>query len=83
VLLEWTIDHSGNDPIFRMTWREMEGPVVGEPTRRGFGELLVRRIAPRDVAGRSKVSYAAQGFEYELEAPLRELIDVRREEAAA
>lgn len=83
VLLEWTVDHSGSDPVFRMTWREMEGPVIGVPTRRGFGELLVRRIAPRDVAGRSKVSYAAQGFEYELEAPLRELIDVRREEGAA
>lgn len=81
VLLEWSIDHSGRDPIFRLTWRETEGPVIGAPTRRGFGELLVRRIAPRDVAGRSKVSYAAQGFEYELEAPLRELIDVRREEA--
>jgi hypothetical protein len=27
------------------------------------------------MAGKSQVRYAAEGFEYELEAPLRELID--------
>ena len=83
VLLEWSIDHSGNEPMFRLSWRETQGPTISAPKRRGFGELLVRRIAPRDVAGRSKVNYLATGFEYELEAPLRELIDVRHEEAAA
>jgi hypothetical protein len=35
----------------------------------------VRRIAPRDVAGRSTVSYESEGFQYELVAPLKELIE--------
>ena len=83
VQLQWYVDHSGSEPLFRLTWVETKGPPVQAPKRRGFGELLVRRIAPRDFAGRSKVSYQSQGFEYELEAPLRELIDVRGEEAAA
>ena len=74
VLLEWHVDRSGPEPIFRMTWREVEGPSIMPPTRRGFGELLVRRIAPRDVAGRGTVSYESGGFEYQLEAPLREII---------
>lgn len=82
VLLEWTIDKSGPEPIFRLLWRELDGPAVTPPTHRGFGELLVRRIAPRDVSGRGKVTYAASGFEYEIEAPLRELIDPDAEEAA-
>ena len=83
VSLQWYVDHSGSEPLFRLTWREMKGPPVETPKRRGFGELLVRRIAPRDFAGRSKVSYQSEGFEYELEAPLRELIDVREAESAA
>ena len=74
-MLEWTIDEFGKEPLFRLTWQEFDGPAVVAPVHRGFGELLVRRIAPRDVSGRGKVTYAAGGFEYEIEAPLRELID--------
>lgn len=75
VLLNWTIERTGEQPMFRLTWRELGGPPVSTPTRRGFGELLVRRIAPRDVAGRSTVSYESEGFRYELVAPLKELIE--------
>ena len=75
VQLTWKIDHSVDEPLFRLLWREIGGPAVTTPTRRGFGELLVRRIAPRDVAGRSTVNYDSQGLRYELEAPLKELID--------
>jgi len=82
VLLEWTIERSGPEPLFRLAWRELGGPPVIPPTHRGFGELLVRRIAPRDVSGHGKVSYAATGFQYEMEAPLRELIDPHADEAA-
>lgn len=75
VFLDWEIEGSGDDALFRLKWREAGGPTIRQPTRRGFGELLVRRIAPRDLSGHSKVNYAANGFEYEIEAPLRELID--------
>lgn len=76
VFLEWHIDRSGPEPIFRLTWKEEGGPAIAPPKRRGFGELLVRRIAPRDVAGHSKVHYEPHGFAYELEAPLREILYV-------
>ena len=83
VQLSWMIDRSGEEPLFHLAWRELGGPVVNAPTRRGFGELLVRRIAPRDVAGRSNVNYDSRGFQYELEAPLKELIDPKLDKAAA
>jgi two-component sensor histidine kinase len=82
VQLRWYIDNLGSDPLFHLIWKESGGPTVDAPQRRGFGELLVRRIAPRDVAGKSEVRYEAQGFEYELEAPLRELIDTPAKAAA-
>lgn len=77
VLLQWRIDNLGSDPIFHLHWKESGGPPVEAPARKGFGELLVRRIAPRDMAGKSEVRYDPAGFEYELEAPLRELIDTK------
>ncbi len=82
VTLKWTIDDFGKEPLFRLTWQEQDGPAVVAPAHRGFGELLVRRIAPRDVSGRGKVNYAASGFQYEIEAPLRELIDPTAADAA-
>jgi two-component sensor histidine kinase len=83
VKLQWRIDNLGGDPLFHLHWTESGGPIVETPTRRGFGELLVRRIAPRDMAGKSEVRYAPGGFEYELEAPLRELIDTKTAEKTA
>ncbi|WP_183044285.1 sensor histidine kinase [Pseudorhodoplanes sinuspersici] len=80
--LTWRIDNLGGDPIFHLHWKESGGPRVDAPSRRGFGELLVRRIAPRDVAGKSQVRYDADGFEYELEAPLQELIGPQKDEDA-
>jgi two-component sensor histidine kinase len=82
VKLHWRIDNLGGDPVFHLHWMESGGPTVETPTRRGFGELLVRRIAPRDMAGKSEVRYTPAGFEYELEAPLRELIDLKSARAA-
>lgn len=75
IFLQWDIERRQAEPIFRMVWLERGGPAVAAPQRRGFGELLVRRIAPRDVAGHSKVSYENEGLRYELEAPLKELLD--------
>ena len=75
VFLQWDIVRQQAEPLFRMVWLERGGPAVVTPQRRGFGELLVRRIAPRDVAGHSKVSYENEGLRYELEAPLKELLD--------
>lgn len=83
VKLEWRIDNLGGDPVFHLHWKESGGPVVEAPVRKGFGELLVRRIAPRDMAGKSEVRYDPAGFEYELEAPLRELIDTKSARAVA
>jgi hypothetical protein len=40
-------------------------------------------MAPRDMAGKSEVHYGPAGFEYELEAPLRELIDAKPAAASA
>ena len=73
VTLDWQVDRTASPPVFRMHWRESGGPKVETPTRRGFGELLVRRIAPRDVAGHAKVEYEPEGFSYELEAALNEI----------
>jgi two-component sensor histidine kinase len=63
-------DISG-DNGFRFSWTETEGPLVEEPSRRGFGSRLTERVVPAYFKGTAKTRYAAGGVEYELEGTLR------------
>jgi len=72
--LHWDVDHTQNPAVFRLRWCEAGGPKVAPPVRHGFGELLVRRIGPRDVGGRAQVHYDPDGLRYELDAPATEMI---------
>lgn len=69
VLIDWAIaDHSR--PVLRLSWREIDGPPVTEPTRRGFGSRLIERNVRHDLAGEVKLDYATAGFSAEFSVPL-------------
>ncbi|HMH30673.1 MAG TPA: HWE histidine kinase domain-containing protein [Steroidobacteraceae bacterium] len=57
----------------RFKWREMGGPVVTVPTRRGFGSVIIERVVPFDLQGTALVSYFAAGLEAEFFIPERHL----------
>lgn len=73
--LVWTVTGPAGARQFQMSWKETGGPATMPPKRHGFGELLLRRIAPRDLGGRATLTYAAQGLQYDLSAPFDELTD--------
>jgi light-regulated signal transduction histidine kinase (bacteriophytochrome) len=55
----------------RFKWREMGGPVVSVPTRRGFGSVIIERVVPFDLQGTALVSYLPAGLEAEFFIPER------------
>jgi light-regulated signal transduction histidine kinase (bacteriophytochrome) len=57
----------------RIKWREMGGPVVSAPTRRGFGSVIIERVVPFDLQGTALVSYLPTGLEAEFCIPERHL----------
>lgn len=61
------------DQGLRFKWREMEGPLVSVPTRRGFGSVIIERVVPFDLQGTARVSYFAAGLEAEFFIPERHL----------
>jgi CheY-like chemotaxis protein len=61
------------DEGLRFKWREMGGPVVSVPTRRGFGSVIIERVVPFDLQGTALVSYFAAGLEAEFFIPERHL----------
>jgi light-regulated signal transduction histidine kinase (bacteriophytochrome)/CheY-like chemotaxis protein len=54
-------------------WREMGGPVVAVPTRRGFGSVIIERVVPFDLQGTALVSYMPSGLEAEFLIPDRHI----------
>jgi light-regulated signal transduction histidine kinase (bacteriophytochrome)/CheY-like chemotaxis protein len=61
------------DEGLRFKWREIGGPVVTVPTRRGFGSVIIERVVPFDLQGTASVSYFAAGLEAEFFIPERHL----------
>ena len=56
----------------KLTWTESGGPVVREPTRRGFGTRLINRLADQ-LHGNVRLRYEPDGVVYELDVPLAAL----------
>jgi PAS domain S-box-containing protein len=65
VSLEWDIP----DGHLRCTWREMGGPAVDRPTRKGFGSVLIERALANE-QGEARVDYNPEGLVCRLNIPV-------------
>ena len=45
-----------------LKWREIDGPAVQTPRRRGFGSVILERVIPFDLKGTAEVSYKPTGL---------------------
>lgn len=59
------------DDACEIAWRESGGPPVREPTRRGFGTVLIVRSLPFDLGGESEIDYAPTGVTARFVIPAR------------
>jgi PAS domain S-box-containing protein len=62
-----TVDEKSQ--LFSLTWTEIGGPPVVEPTRRGFGTRLLGALAGQ-LHGEVRVRYEPDGIVYQLDSPL-------------
>ena len=69
VFVDWTVANQ-TSRVLNIVWREVGGPPVAAPTRKGFGSRLIERNVRHDLAGEAKLSYASDGFTAELSVPL-------------
>ncbi|WP_299171419.1 HWE histidine kinase domain-containing protein [uncultured Brevundimonas sp.] len=69
VLVDWGLADQ-RDRKLKLSWREMDGPKVTLPDRRGFGSRLIERNIRHDLAGEIDLVYAKDGLIAELTVPL-------------
>lgn len=68
VHLIWTVHAEG---ALEISWREVGGPRVAPPNRKGFGSTIIENSVPYDLGGSAKISYPATGFEADFVVPAR------------
>jgi PAS domain S-box-containing protein len=67
---------AGRD-TFTMNWTEREGPPVSAPTQRGFGSIVMERMAERSVGGSVDLDYAPSGLTWRLTCPAANALEWR------
>lgn len=67
-------DTVDNGRSFRIGWSEQGGPPVSPPQENGFGRTVIERMAGLSVGGTVELQYAPEGVQWELKAPLDEVV---------
>lgn len=70
VAIEWAFDGGPNGaPSLLLKWRERNGPAVQEPTRKGFGHIVIERTLADSLQGKVQLDFAAKGLNWQAEIP--------------
>ncbi|MBZ9670750.1 sensor histidine kinase [Mesorhizobium sp. ES1-3] len=84
VEINWTIDSGAQDPgsagerEFQLTWEETSTPHPGdrrdETTRKGFGTVVLQRVAPQSLGGSAILERSPGHLKWRLSAPLASIM---------
>ncbi|MEW6538061.1 MAG: HWE histidine kinase domain-containing protein [Pseudomonadota bacterium] len=69
ILIDWGLADQRHRKL-KLSWREIGGPKVAVPARKGFGSRLIERNIRHDLAGEIDLVYAPEGLIAELTVPL-------------
>ncbi|QRM31221.1 sensor histidine kinase [Microvirga sp. VF16] len=83
IAIHWSVTQQAGGAALEMTWREMDGPAVAEPVRRGFGTRLIERSLAQELHGDVTITFAPDGVVCTINAPLNEDGDANREAVRA
>ncbi|KSV64751.1 hypothetical protein N183_34645 [Sinorhizobium sp. Sb3] len=70
VSIAWQLHGKGDERKFVLRWQESGGPPVVQPTRKGFGSLLIERALASELRGEVHVGYEITGLECTIIAPI-------------
>jgi len=66
VVLEWSLQQSEKGGSFCVSWSEHDGPPVAEPSRKGFGQTVLVRMAKEALDADVQLDYEPDGLKWRL-----------------
>lgn len=71
VNVEWVVaSRPEGGRRFLLSWKESGAPASVDEAARGFGTVVLERIAPQAVSGAGHIEHRADGIAWSLDAPL-------------
>ncbi len=74
VHISWDVT-SGEKPLFTVRWIEKGGAKISAPTRKGFGHLVIGRIAESSVDGNVEMEFLESGLSWKLTALMADAME--------
>ena len=62
VVVSWNFHSHADSTELQILWRELGGPRVSPPTRRGFGSRLIQRSLAAELGGQVTIEYPPEGL---------------------
>lgn len=68
--LTWSVGHVEGKACLNLLWREVGGPTVKPPKRRGFGSTMIERSLRAYFRGEANMDYRSDGLRFEVDCDL-------------
>jgi two-component sensor histidine kinase len=75
VAISWRIVDRGGEARFSLSWREIGGPPVPIPTRRGFGSKVTGTLVKMSIGGEVETRFDPDGLLWVLSCPANRIIE--------
>ncbi len=82
VHISWRVTAAAK-PGFSMSWTESGGPRVVEPVRKGFGQVIIGRMAEASVLGTAEIRFHEEGLSWTLNAAAENVLTGRNQNESA
>ena len=66
----WEAQPAGEPQEILLQWREVGGPVVEAPSRKGFGTMLIEKVLAYEAEGEAKLEFLPTGVAFVFRLPL-------------
>ena len=67
VEISWRVVSENDNDALQIVWSESGGPTAKQPTRKGFGSILLEMVFGADLDGQSALKYRPSGLEWQGE----------------
>jgi PAS domain S-box-containing protein len=80
VVITWSVViASTNAAVFKMSWREEDGPPVAPPTRTGFGYTVIKDMMVKAHNAKIDMDFAAKGLVWQMEMEAQRIVRPARD----
>lgn len=70
VTIEWHLEGGEDEQErLRINWKEVDGPVVELPKRRGFGHIVINRMVAQALDAEVELDFAPEGVSWTIQMP--------------